>query len=494
MKLSLARICLLAFLALELTITGMVYLLHQKGIAPLPNDQSVALAADQRTATVQILSFTDALRDAAAHIAAHPQTAASLADGSEAQRLAQQANIQAFHPDAEVHLLPVNDSTVTTYFSAPLSTVYAQSGGVAAWNGKKQLTASGSAPLTIRTVHPVTDANSNLRGFVVIGRQVPQLQAALAAMPASVGYTELQQFDVSRAYNVLLRHGNENLKATPPNELIDLPGTTWRVAVWRQATLGNSSAAANNSTFFGVWMLGTLLSAVMMGGLYFALGRALHADLRTILTLFTDIRHNRLRKSYQAGLKDFAQTFDLLYQLGRMTVGKQRQVASEAALDHLSQVANRRSFEEKQRELYKTLADGWTHSLLILDIDNFKQVNDTFGHDAGDALIVQFGKALKDHLRGSDFIARLGGDEFCVLFPNTPLKRATELAERLRANMPPTLELLPNVVHKLEWSGGLAEYSRDDASENMALTRADEALLDAKRTGRNRTRTVAQAA
>jgi len=492
MKLSLARICLLAFLALELTVSGVVYLLHQKGMAPLPGDQSAAAQADQRTAIMQILALTDALRDTAAHIAAHPQPIASLASGSEAQRLAQQANIQAFHPDAEVHLLPVNDSTVTTYFSAPLYTVYAQPGSGGAWTGKKQPNAA--APLAIRTVHPVTDASSNLRGFVVIGRQVPQLQAVLAAMPASVGYAELQQFDVSRAYNLLLRHGDENLKTAAPSELVDLAGTTWRVAVWRQATPVHSSAAADSRAFFGVWLIGTLLTGILIGILYFVLGRALHADLRTILTLFTDIRHNRMRKSYQAGLMDFAQTFDLLYQLGRMTVGKQRQVASEAALDHLSQVHNRRSFEEKQRELYKTLADGWTHSLLILDIDNFKQVNDTFGHDAGDALIVQFGKALKDHLRGSDFIARLGGDEFCVLFPNTPLKRATELAERLRANMPATLELLPGVVHKLEWSGGLSEYSRDDSSENMALTRADAALLDAKRSGRHRTHTGVQAA
>jgi len=74
-----------------------------------------------------------------------------------------------------------------------------------------------------------------------------------------------------------------------------------------------------------------------------------------------------------------------------------------------------------------------------------------------------------------------------VLFPNTPLKRATELAERLRASMPKTLELTPGVVHTLQWSGGLSEYSRADSSENMALSRADAALLDAKRAGRNRT-------
>ena len=100
---------------------------------------------------------------------------------------------------------------------------------------------------------------------------------------------------------------------------------------------------------------------------------------------------------------------------------------------------------------------------------------------------MKFGKAIKDHLRASDFIARLGGDEFCVLFPNTPLKRATELAHRLRANMPTLLELSPTIQHALQWSGGLSEYSKNDANENLALTRADEALLEAKRSGRNRT-------
>jgi diguanylate cyclase (GGDEF)-like protein len=108
-------------------------------------------------------------------------------------------------------------------------------------------------------------------------------------------------------------------------------------------------------------------------------------------------------------------------------------------------------------------------------------------------LIVQFGKALKDHLRASDFVSRLGGDEFCVIFPNTPLKKATELAERLRENLPHKMELIPGVIHTAAWSGGLSEYSRLDQSENAALSRADQALLDAKRAGRSRTEIKAAA-
>jgi diguanylate cyclase (GGDEF)-like protein len=162
-------------------------------------------------------------------------------------------------------------------------------------------------------------------------------------------------------------------------------------------------------------------------------------------------------------------------------------------LDHLSKVHNRLSFDEKQSELFKTLKDGWTHSLLILDIDNFKQINDTFGHEAGDQMIIVFGKALRENLRNSDFVARLGGDEFCVIFPYTSLDRAEELAKRLRDNMPETVELIPGVTHKLAWSGGLSEYSKQDTAESAALSRADAALLMAKRSGRNTTRITAAA-
>ena len=164
------------------------------------------------------------------------------------------------------------------------------------------------------------------------------------------------------------------------------------------------------------------------------------------------------------------------------------EIAEEMIKHFIQKVHNRRSFEEKQKELFASLKEGWTHSLLILDIDNFKQVNDTFGHEAGDQMIIKFGRALKNSLRTSDFIARLGGDEFCVLFPYTPLDRAKELSERLRENMPDSVELIPGVMQKLSWSGGLGEYSQNDSQENEALARADAALLEAKRSGRNTTR------
>jgi diguanylate cyclase (GGDEF)-like protein len=204
-----------------------------------------------------------------------------------------------------------------------------------------------------------------------------------------------------------------------------------------------------------------------------------------MLKLTNDLRRQRLRPAYAVALAEFQAPLATVQKLCKVMLGQQQEVTTQARIGHLSQVHNRRSFDEKQKELFASVKQGWAHSLLILDIDNFKQVHDTFGNEAGDQLISKFGSALKNGLRSGDFIARLGGDEFCVLFPYTPLERAQELAERLRSKMPVAVELIPGVPQKLSWSGGLSEYSREDRGENEALARADAALLDAKRDGRN---------
>lgn len=482
MKLSLARISLVAFLMLELVLSIAVLVAYRENAtrrhAPSSSDNAT-LAVKER-----ILEQSESLRSMAAHIANHPKTLESLTSNSESARSAQLANIHSFFPNTQIRLQPVNLESASIYTDTHLSSVHArlfedptlnQGNGVAA-NGK----------LTLTTTQPIIDGTSTLRGFVIIDKDFPALGNILKAVPVDNSYMELQQTGPGGIYTVLAQHGDETLKTAAPKTILALPNTAWRLAVWPMP-MQSISTTGPVLNYLLAWLSASAAIALVMGILYATLHRTLHNDLRAMLTLFTDIRHNRLRKDYPVRLKETVQIFNLMYELGKLMVGKQKRVANDATYDHLSQVNNRRSFEAKQQELFKTLAQGWTHSLLILDIDNFKQVNDTFGHDAGDALIVQFGKILKDNLRSSDFIARLGGDEFCVIFPNTPLKRATELANRLRSNMPRQVELPNGVLHRLSWSGGLSEYNRKDTKENMALSRADAALLEAKRTGRNRT-------
>ncbi|MDZ7579629.1 MAG: GGDEF domain-containing protein [Deltaproteobacteria bacterium] len=121
-------------------------------------------------------------------------------------------------------------------------------------------------------------------------------------------------------------------------------------------------------------------------------------SLRMLVRFTNDLRQQRLRADYPVSLEEFTSPIETMLKIGKIMLGKQKEVTSQARLDHLSQVNNRRSFDEKQKELFASMKDGWSHSLLIMDIDNFKQVNDTFGHEAGDQLIIKFGEALKIRL------------------------------------------------------------------------------------------------
>jgi diguanylate cyclase (GGDEF)-like protein len=286
-----------------------------------------------------------------------------------------------------------------------------------------------------------------------------------------------------------MRRGNQSLKNGSPSIEIVLTGTPWKIGVWRNKPGGFQAVLP----YLFAWVLLTLAIAVIVMTVMISLSNKVTGSLRVMAGMINDMRLNKLRAEYPVGLAEFERPMRTMLKIAHFQVGQQKKVTTEATFDHLSKVYNRRSFEERQSELFKTLKDGWTHSLLLLDIDNFKQINDTFGHEAGDLMIVAFGRALKENLRSSDFIARLGGDEFCVLFPYTTLERAQELAGRLRASMPETVELVPGVIQKLAWSGGLSEYSKDDIQENMALSRADAALLEAKRSGRNNTQVKAAA-
>jgi diguanylate cyclase (GGDEF)-like protein len=157
----------------------------------------------------------------------------------------------------------------------------------------------------------------------------------------------------------------------------------------------------------------------------------------------------------------------------------------EAAFtDHLTGLANRRRFERQfEREVARTERYGHPFCLLLLDLDHFKQVNDTYGHDAGDEALRRVGSAIQSGTRGIDTGARIGGDEFAVILPETDCARGLEVAERLRAEIN-TMEVAP--VGRLSVSLGLAELP-SCARERTALREAaDAALYEAKRAGRGR--------
>lgn len=156
----------------------------------------------------------------------------------------------------------------------------------------------------------------------------------------------------------------------------------------------------------------------------------------------------------------------------------------EAAFtDHLTGLANRRRFERQlEREIARTARYLHPFCLLMLDIDNFKRVNDTFGHEAGDEAIRRLAKILQEGIRGIDLGARVGGDEFAVILAETNLARGVEVAERLRQAI--KAAEIPK-VGSISASFGVAESPRCAQNTHELLACADAALYEAKHQGRN---------
>ncbi|OYW36735.1 MAG: GGDEF domain-containing protein [Hydrogenophilales bacterium 12-61-10] len=457
-------------------VTAAIYLSR-------PQAQTVADEIDTPVMATQIEFLAAAMQRSAALIASHPQTLECFATAAPDVCQAQAANLHALNQDATVLFVTAGQNQLLPGF------LPGDTRRLIASAGRGGESASASFSLSIS--HPVKNAAGQRLGVVIVEQSMPQLQALFDTLPLpdAAAYAELQQKQGEGAVSVLMRRGNQAIKLRNAPNWIALDGTPWTIAVWRY----EKPLIERLAPYFLGWLLASLLIAVMVMAFTLTVRNRVGDSLRMMVRFTNDLRQQRLRADYPVTLEEFSSPIETMLKIGKIMLGKQKEVSSQARVDHLSQVHNRRSFDEKQKELFASMKEGWSHSLLIMDIDNFKQVNDTFGHEAGDQLIIKFGEALKVTLRNSDFIARLGGDEFCVLFPFTPLDRAQELAERLRSKMPENVELIKGVTQRLSWSGGLSEYSRDDKEENEALARADAALLEAKRGGRNVTRIKAVA-
>lgn len=152
--------------------------------------------------------------------------------------------------------------------------------------------------------------------------------------------------------------------------------------------------------------------------------------------------------------------------------------------DPLTGAYNRRFFtDEAKRLLALAQREGHDTAVVMLDIDDFKEINDHFGHDAGDQVICAVVDLIKTHTRASDLVARFGGEEFVVLLPNTPIGDAHDVAEKIRRQIAAN-PITPNA--KVTVSVGVATFSNDDSDIIGTISRADKALYTAKRHGKNR--------
>lgn len=170
------------------------------------------------------------------------------------------------------------------------------------------------------------------------------------------------------------------------------------------------------------------------------------------------------------------------------TIHARERILNLADTDDLTGIWNRRYFQRQlQQEFERARTFSVPLSLLLFDIDEFKQINDSFGHVIGDVVLSELCAVVRDALRPTDTFARFGGDEFAIILPHTDLPGATAVADRLlnrvRSLTVPTDE---EGAIQSSVSIGIAEYRREDATARDFIRRADELLYLSKRNGKNR--------
>jgi len=170
----------------------------------------------------------------------------------------------------------------------------------------------------------------------------------------------------------------------------------------------------------------------------------------------------------------------------------ERQLANMALFDSLTGSLNRPAFyQHAEKEFARSKRYYRPLSVIMLDIDHFKRINDQYGHHGGDQVLQIFAEACQEVIRSTDVMGRVGGEEFALLLPDTPLKSAFNLAERLRERINKYPYLAGEMLIEVTASLGVAELHNDDVNFKALLQRADEALYEAKHAGRNQVKMAA---
>ena len=166
------------------------------------------------------------------------------------------------------------------------------------------------------------------------------------------------------------------------------------------------------------------------------------------------------------------------------------QTKKDASIDFLTKVSNRRSFIRALKDFVRDYYERrYPFALLMIDIDHFKKINDTYGHLCGDKVLRTVAETLKLNLRARDVIGRYGGEEFGIILPGNNLAQAVNVAERLRKAIEKVTIDCNGVPIKVTVSIGVATM-KDGLNEEELINLADKALYLAKKSGRNRVKTM----
>jgi len=248
-------------------------------------------------------------------------------------------------------------------------------------------------------------------------------------------------------------------------------------AIKNHALSSNAYRQAASASSFGAWLQG--LSS----------GLSLVGDVNKVLDGILRSKSSNPTRALPAHLVDL----QVARQEARTAEKRIRELESELARmrelvreDQLTGSLNRRGLEESfEREMARARRKHSPLCLALLDIDDFKKLNDTYGHCTGDAALIHLVRVVKNALRKMDVVARLGGEEFVILLPDTPLEDAMQTMARVQAKLAGRIFMHGDQPVPITFSAGVTPCN---PGENRAtlIARADEALYRAKKAGKNR--------
>ncbi|HLO64654.1 MAG TPA: diguanylate cyclase [Azonexus sp.] len=236
-----------------------------------------------------------------------------------------------------------------------------------------------------------------------------------------------------------------------------------------------------------LWMSGGMFAMlIILVGFVTTTITLMMRDLRELSTALDQIvekENYAIRLKDRGGRNELSHAFQLFNRLLEFTDRLIREKETLASMDTLTGVMNRRAFlKYAQREITRATRYGHDLSLVFLDIDHFKRINDTYGHAAGDEVLKRFADTVKTRSRDTDLLARWGGEEFIIMTPDTGSAGAQKFAESIREWI--AAAEFPGVGH-VACSLGVAQWKPGESVEAVC-SRADAALYEAKESGRNR--------
>ena len=244
-----------------------------------------------------------------------------------------------------------------------------------------------------------------------------------------------------------------------------------------------SEKLKNNNENLSILVVSIILAfTIFIAGIIYSLDKIVFGPIsnvtRALLSKAHDFNQPRLEFSNSKEIGNLIRAFQ---RMDDEVTQRQKDLEHQAMHDHLTGLPNR--FMLNQRIEYQILSserDNNNFSLLLMDLDHFKDINDTLGHDAGDILLNEVSKRIQDLLRKSDTFARLGGDEFCILLPGTERNNSDLIAREIIETIRQPFPIYSHNVN-IGASIGIASYPQDGSDPSTLLQRADTAMYVAKR-------------